>query len=131
MSTLYKLHVHGERGLVITPAISFTETEKMLRDILWDDSNDYRYCDRQIRKEELLKFKEGLSQIPASGVVRCFEEDIEQAKQVLIDVVNKRTVAECARMKRMVDIYNREVECVPDMLLINMIVETETNDHRS
>lgn len=131
MSTLYKLHIHERKGLVITAAVSYKETEKMLRDVFWDESDDFHYCDRQIRKDELLNFKEGYSKTPNSGVVRCFEEDIEQAKQVLIEAVNKRTVAECARLKKLVDNYNREVAGVPGTLLINLVVETVTNDNRS
>lgn len=124
MSTLYKLHIREGKGLVKTAAISFRETEKMLRDIRWDESGDYHYCDRQINKEILLKFKEGYHKSPNSGCVFCFEEDIEQGKQVLVEVVNKRTVAECNRLKRLVDSYNRDVMGVPGVVLINMVVET-------
>lgn len=131
MSTLYKLHIHERKGLVKTAAVSFRETEKMLRDVFWDESGDYHYCDRQIHKDILLKFKEGYSKSPNSGVVFCLEEDLEQAKQVLIEAVNKRTVAECAWLKKLVDNYNREVAGVPGTLLINLVLETVTNDNRS
>lgn len=130
MSTLYKLHIHERKGLVKTAAVSFRETEKMLRDVFWDESDDFHYCDRQINKDNLLKFKEGYMKTPNSGVVFCFEQDLEQGKQVLIEAVNKRTVAECARLKRLVDNCNREVAGVPGTLLINLVVETVTNDNR-
>lgn len=107
---LLKVYVGKDEKITFDKAESYKQTPKLLKDIVFNcDRYGDRYQNKQIRIEDMMKFIVGFRNYPSSGCVYCFEEDFEQAKKILVEVINKRVRGMLNRFKFDVEEHNRQV----------------------
>lgn len=106
---LLKVYVGKGEKITFDKAESYKQTAKLLKDIVFNcDRYGDRYPNKQVRIEDMMKFNVGFSSSPSSGCVYCFEEDLEEAKKILVEVINKRVQGMLNRFKFDVEEHNRQ-----------------------
>lgn len=106
---LLKVYVGKDEKITFDKAESYKQTPKLLKDIVFNcDRYGDRYPNKQVRIEDMMKFIVGFRNYPSSGCVYCFEEDFEQAKKILVEVINKRVQGMLNRFKFDVEEHNRQ-----------------------
>lgn len=121
---LLKVYIGAGEKITSDKAESYKQTTKMLKDIIFNcDRYGDRYPNKQVRIEDMMKFVVGFRSHPTSGCVYCFEEDFEEAKKVLVEVINKRVQGMLGSFKYNVDEHNRLASNAEGVSQIKLIWE--------
>lgn len=125
---LLKVYVGKGEEIAVTKAVSYKQTEKMVRDIVFDgDRYGDRYSNKQVRIEDMLKFYayEWMSK-PSSGCVYCFEEDLERAKEVLISGINYRLSQLLNKITSQLEDHNASVGVIAGVYKVSVTMDQYT-----
>lgn len=118
---LLKVYIGKGEKITFDKAESYKQTAKLLKDIVFNsDRYGDQYPNKQVRIEDMLKFNLGWRTYPSSGCVYCFEEDFEQAKKILVDVINKRVQGMLDRFKLDIAEHNRLVANVEGVYKVKL-----------
>lgn len=122
-----KVYVGKGQAIAFDSSTDYKRTEKMIKDIVFDCNRwGDRYPNRNIRTADLMKFMPGIRDDISSGCVYCFSSDLEKAKSILIESINKRLVRAVDSFMKQMAWHAESVENVPGVKTVKIIPEYET-----
>lgn len=124
-----KVYIGKGDTIAVDKTVVYKKTAKLLKDIIFDcDRYGDRYPNKQVKLDDLLKFHVGWRSCPSSGCVYCFEEDLDKAKEILIQAINNRVQGLWNSFMFNVNQHNKDVANTPGVMTINATVEFKVNE---